>query len=37
VKSASAERPDRLKEAAKHGFKTAIIPHGNATKKTMDV
>lgn len=24
---------ERLKEAAKHGFKTAIIPHGNATKK----
>lgn len=24
---------ERLKEAAKHGFKTAIVPHGNAIKK----
>lgn len=24
---------ERLKEAAKHGFKTAIIPHGNFNKK----
>lgn len=27
---------ERLKEAAKHGFKTAIVPQGNATKKTLD-
>lgn len=27
---------DRLKEAAKHGFKTAVVPHANATKKMMD-
>ncbi|HEX4044755.1 MAG TPA: DNA repair protein RadA [Gammaproteobacteria bacterium] len=27
---------ERLKEAAKHGFKTAIIPHGNANKKTVE-
>lgn len=27
---------ERLKEAAKHGFKTAIVPHGNVVKKTMD-
>lgn len=27
---------ERLKEAAKHGFKTAIIPHGNASKKSLD-
>ncbi|EKD70875.1 MAG: hypothetical protein ACD_46C00352G0001 [uncultured bacterium] len=27
---------ERLKEAAKHGFKTAIVPHGNATKKSTD-
>lgn len=27
---------ERLKEAAKHGFKTAIVPHANAAKKTMD-
>ncbi len=27
---------ERLKEAAKHGFKTAIIPHGNAVKKTIE-
>jgi len=27
---------ERLKEAAKHGFKTAIIPHANAVKKNMD-
>lgn len=27
---------ERLKEASKHGFKTAIVPHGNAVKKTMD-
>lgn len=27
---------ERLKEAAKHGFKTAIIPEGNATKKILD-
>ncbi len=27
---------ERLKEAAKHGFKTAVVPHANATKKVMD-
>lgn len=27
---------ERLKEAAKHGFKTAIVPHGNAAKKTIE-
>ncbi|RDI45209.1 DNA repair protein RadA [Aquicella lusitana] len=27
---------ERLKEAAKHGFKTAIVPHANAVKKTLD-
>lgn len=27
---------ERLKEAAKHGFKTAIIPQANATKKTIE-
>lgn len=27
---------ERLKEAAKHGFKTAIVPHGNASKKNFD-
>lgn len=27
---------ERLKEAAKHGFKTAIVPQGNYTKKTID-
>lgn len=27
---------ERLKEAAKHGFKTAIIPAANMAKKTMD-
>lgn len=27
---------ERLKEAAKHGFKTAIVPHANAVKKTID-
>ena len=27
---------ERLKEAAKHGFKTAIIPEGNATKKSIE-
>lgn len=27
---------ERLKEAAKHGFKTAIVPHANAAKKNMD-
>jgi DNA repair protein RadA/Sms len=27
---------ERLKEAAKHGFKTAIVPHANAAKKTID-
>lgn len=27
---------ERLKEAAKHGFKTAIVPHGNAGKKTIE-
>lgn len=26
---------ERLKEAAKHGFKTAIVPHANATKKNI--
>jgi DNA repair protein RadA/Sms len=27
---------ERLKEAAKHGFKTAIVPHANTVKKTLD-
>lgn len=27
---------ERLKEALKHGFKTAIVPHANATKKTFE-
>lgn len=27
---------ERLKEAAKHGFKTAIVPQGNAVKKSID-
>jgi DNA repair protein RadA/Sms len=27
---------ERLKEASKHGFKTAIIPHGNAAKKSIE-
>lgn len=27
---------ERLKEAAKHGFKTALIPHGNMVKKNVD-
>ena len=27
---------ERLKEAAKHGFKTAVVPHGNAVKKEID-
>jgi DNA repair protein RadA/Sms len=27
---------ERLKEAAKHGFKTAIVPHGNMAKQTID-
>jgi DNA repair protein RadA/Sms len=27
---------ERLKEAAKHGFKTAVVPHGNMVKKTVD-
>lgn len=27
---------ERLKEAAKHGFKTAIIPQGNVSKKEID-
>jgi DNA repair protein RadA/Sms len=27
---------ERLKEAAKHGFKTAIVPHANMVKKTID-
>lgn len=27
---------ERLKEAVKHGFKTAIIPQGNAVKKTIE-
>jgi DNA repair protein RadA/Sms len=27
---------ERLKEAAKHGLKTAIIPYGNACKKAID-
>ncbi|MBX3709551.1 MAG: DNA repair protein RadA [Gammaproteobacteria bacterium] len=27
---------ERLKEAAKHGFKTAIVPHANASKKSID-
>jgi DNA repair protein RadA/Sms len=27
---------ERIKEAAKHGFKTAIVPHANATKKIIE-
>lgn len=27
---------DRLKEAAKHGFKIAVVPQANATKKILD-
>jgi DNA repair protein RadA/Sms len=27
---------ERLKEAAKHGFKTAVVPYGNVVKKEMD-
>lgn len=27
---------ERLKEAAKHGFKKAIVPHGNVVKKNID-
>jgi DNA repair protein RadA/Sms len=27
---------ERLKEAAKHGFKTAVVPQGNMSKKTVD-
>jgi DNA repair protein RadA/Sms len=27
---------ERLKEAAKHGFKTAIVPHANVSKKSID-
>ena len=27
---------ERLKEAAKHGFKLAVVPHANASKKTID-
>lgn len=27
---------ERLKEAAKHGFKTAIVPHGNVTHRTIE-
>ncbi|MHB1222157.1 MAG: DNA repair protein RadA, partial [Gammaproteobacteria bacterium] len=27
---------ERLKEAAKHGFKTAVVPQGNASKKMID-
>lgn len=27
---------ERLKEASKHGFKTAIVPHGNVVKKNVD-
>ncbi|MEO8401326.1 MAG: DNA repair protein RadA [Gammaproteobacteria bacterium] len=27
---------ERLREAAKHGFKQAIVPHGNAPKGTVD-
>ncbi len=27
---------ERLKEAAKHGFKRAIVPHANAPKSTID-
>ena len=26
----------RLQDAAKHGFKTAVIPKGNAPKKAID-
>lgn len=28
---------ERLKEAAKHGFERAIIPHGNATKQKLGI
>ncbi len=28
---------ERLKEAAKHGFKRAIIPHANAPKQSLDL
>ncbi len=28
---------ERLKEAAKHGFKRAIVPYGNAPKQKMDL
>ncbi|MDP3562014.1 MAG: DNA repair protein RadA [Legionellaceae bacterium] len=28
---------ERLKEAAKHGFKYAIVPHANAPKQAMDI
>ena len=31
--SPGAERPWRISEAAKHGFKRAIVPHGNMPKK----
>ena len=27
---------ERLNEAAKHGFKRAIVPHGNAPKQAID-
>lgn len=27
---------ERLKEAGKHGFKVAIVPHANATKKSIE-
>lgn len=28
---------ERLKEAAKHGFKRAIVPHANAPKQSLDI
>tara|TARA_Y100000588_G_C14205700_1_gene904553 strand:- start:762 stop:1904 length:1143 start_codon:yes stop_codon:yes gene_type:complete len=28
---------ERLKEAAKHGFKRAIVPHGNAPKQSLGI
>ena len=28
---------ERLKEAAKHGFKRAIIPYGNAPKQSKEI
>jgi DNA repair protein RadA/Sms len=28
---------ERLREAAKHGFQTAIVPAGNAPKQSKDI